>query len=144
MISKFCWNNSIIYKSDLICNILGVIHSSHCVKSVRIWSYSGPHFPSFEINTKRYSISLRIQSKCGKIRTRITLNKDTFYAVCLTASMHYELRCLNLFTAFVQNFMTFVKSNVRINSFRLSNYHTHTFKLVIELIITEKLKRFRI
>ena len=28
-----------------------------------------------------YSVSLRIQSECGKMRTRITPNTDTFYAV---------------------------------------------------------------
>ena len=54
---------------------------THCVKSVRIRSYSGPHFPAFGLNTERYSVSLRIQSECGKIRTRITPNRDTFYAV---------------------------------------------------------------
>ena len=26
-------------------------HSLHCVKSVRIWSYSGPYFPAFRLNT---------------------------------------------------------------------------------------------
>ena len=26
----------------------------HCVKSVRIWSYSGPYFPAFGQNTERY------------------------------------------------------------------------------------------
>ena len=31
---------------------------------------SGPYFPVFGLNTKRYSVSLRIQSECGKIRTR--------------------------------------------------------------------------
>ena len=31
---------------------------NHCVKSVRIWSCSGPHFPVFGLNT--------IQSECGK------------------------------------------------------------------------------
>ena len=29
---------------------------SHCVKSARIWSYSGPHFAEFGLNTKRYSL----------------------------------------------------------------------------------------
>ena len=53
----------------------------HCVKSVRIRSYSGPHFSAFGLNTERYSISLRIQSKCGNMRTRITPNKETFCAV---------------------------------------------------------------
>ena len=50
----------------------------HCVKSVRIRSYSGPHFPAFGLNTEK---SLRIQSKCGKMRTRITPNTDTVYPV---------------------------------------------------------------
>ena len=54
---------------------------SHCVKNVRIRSNSGPYFPAFGLNTERYSVSLRIQSECGKIRTRITPNRDTFYAV---------------------------------------------------------------
>ena len=52
-----------------------------CVKSVRIWSYSGPHFPAFGLNTEWYSLSLCIQSECWKMRTRITPNTDTFYAV---------------------------------------------------------------
>ena len=29
----------------------------HCVKSIRIRSYSGPYFPEFGLNTERYSIS---------------------------------------------------------------------------------------
>ena len=32
--------------------------------------FSGPYFPAFGLNTKRYEVSLRIQSRCGKIRTR--------------------------------------------------------------------------
>ena len=53
----------------------------HSVKSVGIWSYSGPYFPAFGLNTERYGVSHRIQSECGKMRTRITPNTDTFYAV---------------------------------------------------------------
>ena len=41
----------------------------HCVKSVRIRSYSVPHFPAF---------GLRIQSECGKIQTRKTPNTNIF------------------------------------------------------------------
>ena len=43
----------------------------HCVKSVRIRSYSDPDFPAFRLNMERY----------GKMRTRITPNTNTFYAV---------------------------------------------------------------
>ena len=57
----------------------------HCVKSVRIRKFSGRYFPAFRLNTERYSvytpISLRIQSECGKIRTRKTPNTESFHAV---------------------------------------------------------------
>ena len=53
----------------------------HCVKRVRIWSFSGTYFPVVGLNTERYSVYLRIQSKCGRIRTRKTPNTDIFNAV---------------------------------------------------------------
>ena len=53
------------------------------VKSVRIESYSGPHFPAFGLNTERF----RIQSECGKLRTRIAPNTDTLWAVVLLCSV---------------------------------------------------------
>ena len=62
-------------------NIFSNIQKNHGVKGVRIQSYSGPHFPLFGLNKERYGVSLRIQSECGKMRTRITPNTDTFYAV---------------------------------------------------------------
>ena len=54
---------------------------NQCVKSLRIRSYSDPHFPAFGLNTERYGVSLRIQPECRKMRTRITPNTDTFHAV---------------------------------------------------------------
>ena len=42
---------------------------NHCVKSVRISSFRGP---------KRYSVYLRVQSECGKIRTGKTSNTEVF------------------------------------------------------------------
>ena len=51
----------------------------HSVKSVRIWSYSGPHFLAFGLNTERYSIYLRIQAEYGKMRIRITPNMDCIF-----------------------------------------------------------------
>ena len=63
-----------------MCNLLTFL-VLHCVKSVRIRNYSGPHFPAFGLNTERYGVSLRIQSECGKMRTRITLHTYTFHAV---------------------------------------------------------------
>ena len=70
-------------------NIGNVGNASSCrsipsVKSVRIRSYSVQHFPALGLNTKRYSVSLRTQSKCDNIRTRITSNTDTFYVVIIS------------------------------------------------------------
>ena len=53
----------------------------HCLKGVRIRSFSGLYFSAFGLNTQRQGVSLRIQSECRKIRTRKTPNTDTFYAV---------------------------------------------------------------
>ena len=53
----------------------------HCVKSVCIRSFSGTYFPASGLNTGRSSVSLRIQSECGKKRTRKTSNTDTFLAL---------------------------------------------------------------
>ena len=48
---------------------VSILHPFHCVKSVRIQSYSGLHFPTIGPNTKRYSVSLRTQSEYEKMRT---------------------------------------------------------------------------
>ena len=86
------WFAATNYFTDFACNIriFCIIDSFitwfylpclQCVKSVRVRTYSGPHFPAFGLNTGRYSVYFRIQSQWGKIRTRITPNTETFYAV---------------------------------------------------------------
>ena len=45
------------------------------------WVILVRNFPVFEFNTEIYSVNLRIQSECRKIRTRKTQNMDTFYTV---------------------------------------------------------------
>ena len=63
---------------DSLCNLLC---NNHCVKNVRIRRFAGPYFPAFGLNTEIYTVSLRIQSECGKIWTRKTLNTDIFHPV---------------------------------------------------------------
>ena len=43
------------YKNGILVEIVSMVNS-HCVKSVHIRSYSGPHFPAFGLNTdqKKY------------------------------------------------------------------------------------------
>ena len=37
---------------------------------MKIIVFSGPYFPAFGLNTKRYGVFLHIQSECRKLRTR--------------------------------------------------------------------------
>ena len=54
--------------------------NKHCLKRVRSRSYSGPHFFAIVLNTEIYRVNLNIQSECGKMRTRKTLDMDNFHA----------------------------------------------------------------
>ena len=54
--------------------------------------FSGPYFPTFGLNTEKYGVSLRIQPKWGKIRTRKNSvfghssrsdDADSIYGVCI-------------------------------------------------------------
>ena len=75
----------------------------HCVKSVHIRSYSGPYFPAFEMNTERYGVSLCIQPKHRKIRTRITPSTDTFHSVlaCILSMSSNEFLMISFPSSFV-------------------------------------------
>ena len=44
---------------------------SHCVKNVRIWRFSGPHFPAFGLTTERYSVFSSNSWKEGLEKLRI-------------------------------------------------------------------------
>ena len=67
-----------------------LVKYQHCVKSVRIRSFSDPNFPAFGLNTGTYSVSFRIQSKCGKIQTRKITNTDTFHTVQEVSNYHEQ------------------------------------------------------
>ena len=56
------------------------------------WSAFFPHFPSFGLNTERYEVSLRIQSKCGK---NVDQN-NSGYGHFLRSAKEMESFCINL------------------------------------------------
>ena len=62
----------------------------NCVKSIRIWSFSGLYFLAFGLKTKKYFVSLLIQSKYGKIRIKKTPNTETFHAMVKVAPWQDE------------------------------------------------------
>ena len=75
-----------------------------CVKSIRIRSFPSSYFPVFVLNTERYGVSFRIQSKCGKMRTRKIQNPDTFYIVliihllCIRRNILFLISKLQIFS----------------------------------------------
>ena len=64
-----------IFKTDFF------YFSCHCVKSVRILSFSSLCFPALWLNRVIYSINLIIQLECWKIRAKKSPDTDNFYAV---------------------------------------------------------------
>ena len=57
------------------------LNKSAYVKSARIRSYSGPHFPAFSRIWTDDGEILRMRENARKMRTRITPNTDAFYEV---------------------------------------------------------------
>ena len=47
----------------------------HCLKSVRIWSFSGPYFPEFGLNTERYCLSLSLCLSSRSVRMRDNMDQ---------------------------------------------------------------------
>ena len=81
----------------------------HRVKSARIRKYSGQGFPAFALNTEGYKVSLCIQSKCRKIRTRITPNTDTFHVVL---SVCFRMIDLTLFVCAIEIESNTIQSSI--------------------------------
>ena len=86
--------------------IVETVKDIHCVKIVRIRSYSGLYFTAFTLNTERYGVSLSIQFECGKIQTRITPNTDNFYAVIMVSRFNV-IQCLQQIPSFTRIFFFF-------------------------------------
>ena len=84
---KFGFNG--LYTPALFSVAVGIEENdSHWVKRVRIISYPGPYFPAFSHNRSEYGkilgispYSVRTRENAEKMRTMITLNRDTFYAL---------------------------------------------------------------
>ena len=55
--------------------------AGHCVKVPVFGVILEYILRSYSLYSERRFVSLRIESKCGKMWTRITPNTDTFYAV---------------------------------------------------------------
>ena len=85
----------------------------HWVKSVRIRNNSGQYFPTILIRIFPHSgsASLRIRSECGKVRTMITPNTDTF---------SFILVCSNFYL--IHNFFSYGMHTVASYKYARTNY----------------------
>ena len=95
------------------------------LKVVRIRSYSDPHFSAFGLNKERYGVTPRIQSERGKIRTRITPNGDTFYAVKIYLNFRPSL------VRFSEPFRTIIKPFWPMPPFYIPWKHKKTFSFPV-------------
>ena len=84
-----------VYCINLLCLINGVVFSLYWFNTA--WNvskygvFSNPYFSAFGLNTERYSVSLRIQSERGKIRTRKTFVFGHFsHSVTINPSLGYH------------------------------------------------------
>ena len=117
--------------------------ANHFMKKVRIRSAFCLYFPSSELNTERYEASLRIDSECGKIRTRKTPNSDAFHAVIIThksllsaSNLPYKFAntCLPIPLRF--GLMRWERGNILFHFSRITNdlylvsSPTHSFKKI--------------
>ena len=62
-------------------------------KVSKYWVFSGPYLTAFRLNTERYSVSVRIQFQCGKIRTR---KNSAFGHFSRSVGIKWTLVCFNL------------------------------------------------
>ena len=62
---------------------------NHCVKSVYIWSYSGPHFPAFGLNTERYGVQMRKNVDKNNSKYGHFLRSECLRLKCLTLLLPY-------------------------------------------------------
>ena len=67
-------------------------------------------FSCIRTEYERYYVSLGIQSKCGKIRTRIIRNMDTFYAVLDSRVLYNSMSTKNLSILYLLGNIFFIKT----------------------------------
>ena len=65
------WNPTWTKILDIVLFLHTIIWLNFFLGSTSIRSYSGSHFPSFRLNTEKFSVSRHIQSKWGKMRARM-------------------------------------------------------------------------
>ena len=102
--------------------------------------FSGPYFPAFGLNTERYSVSLRIQSEYGKIRTRKNSVFGHFpHSACFGHKIEFSFNYKNLLLLKKQN--QYAQKINRVKFFYNTQIFLHSFEVTRGCTATE-LKTF--
>ena len=109
-------------------------NNKHCIKSVRIRSFSSPHFPPFGLDTERYSVFSPSAGKCGpeKLRIRTLFTQGSILARLKFAGI-FMMESLNLLltNALLSQAFT-LKCSVKKVFLKISQIHrkTHVFEFL--------------
>ena len=109
----------------------------HTVKSVPIWSFSGPFFPALWLNTEVYSVSLRIQSECGKTWTAKAPNTDYVLAVLVLTSVKQKQN-FTWISIIMVKIVICLLTGKKSYKFKADNINLYFLTLVVLRIISEK------
>ena len=96
--------------------------------------FSGPYFPAFELNAERYFVSLRIQPKRGKIRTR----ENSVFGHFSRSTHQLNLTVVHHLNFFSENFNNF--NSLNLNQIQIIEIHNAllTMLKLFPQIYTEK------
>ena len=86
---------AMIWKSKVLILFWIFCWNWHCVKSVRIRSYSGLHFPALGLNTERYSVLSGFSPNAGKKKDE---NNSKYGHFLGSVRMLPDAKSLNLFS----------------------------------------------
>ena len=75
---------------------------NHCVKIVRIWTYSGPHFSCIFPHSAECGYFSVFSPNAGKLRTRITPNTDTLRSEYHHISLESKTSRISRFRSFLR------------------------------------------
>ena len=85
------------------------------MKNVCSRNYSAPYFLAFSYIRTEYGEMLCMQSECRKIRTKITPNMDTFYAVKVVGTISTVTRSMNVINLeIIKNNQNYCSRNLRL------------------------------
>ena len=69
--------------------------SNHYVKSVRIWSFSGPYFPAIGLNTERSPYSVRMRENTDQKNSEYGLfSRSEYFINNVSQAILFKLLCI--------------------------------------------------